>query len=124
MAKDSQQPFTSSPFSSRVSAESETAPGGAEKTEFGTFPDDIAPAILRSQQTFREVLPKLLKTRYRQWVAIENGEIIDFARSKTKLYGRLEPKLESRQVKEEDLLVCCILPEDSDDLDVTPAFDD
>jgi hypothetical protein len=91
-------------------------------TESGEFPEEISPAIARSVHSFREAVPDLLKTRYRQWVAIENGRIIKFARSKTRLYRKLERQLDSGDIKEEELLVCCVLPEDPDDVDVTPAF--
>ncbi len=56
-------------------------------------------------------------------MAIENGEILEYAESKAKLYDRLGPKLDSGQLDEMDPLIRCVLPDDSDETDVAPAFE-
>jgi hypothetical protein len=78
----------------------------------------IPPGIQRSQEAFRRNLPRLLENRklYRQWAAYHGDELIGFARSETDLYE----KCFQRGLKEEEFVVCCVVPEMPADRDVTP----
>lgn len=79
--------------------------------------DRISPVVARSQQAFRDELPQLLRTHYRQWVAYHNGQRIGFAPTQTQLYQTCLRQGYSRT----EVLVRCVQPEIPDTPLSTPG---
>jgi len=69
--------------------------------------EPLRPDVARSQAAFRKDLPRLLERRYRHWVAIRDGKLIKFARTRQKL----ERKLERQSIRPDEVIVRCIIPD-------------
>jgi len=81
----------------------------------------IPPGILRSQEAFRRDLPQLLQNKrlFRQWVAYHEATRIGIAPSEDDLYEECF----RRGLREEEFVVCCIVPELPRDIDVAPPHE-